>query len=755
MTQNHRRILAESTVTSTLPEFPPSLDPSRPATRSLVTRLAVPVALLLVLLTWAGCIALLTSGPWLGLSLEPSKRGEDGLRIVQVRGPAQEAGVPRDARLVALGTQSLDGALKVGALDLTEEPDVFTTYTERREFYRRQDQLVALASQDRVWLRVMTPDSGEIAVGVRPQAVRPINSLPLSFWFQMLVGAVALLVSAWVVASQPASTITRVLGVSGLAILGLVASSAVYGSRELALPADLFHALSVANHVSATVFGISVTALLMFYPVPLIKVIWFLLIVPVFAVWTLLESQWWLPSPAYGLHLQALVFLISVILLGLWQWRRSRGRPLERAALRAATLSLWSGAGLFALLYVLAPNMGALNHGNAHGLFLITYVGLVLGFGRYRLVDLDAWSLRVLMWVLGVGAVLVMDVLITTMLLDDQSLGLILSLVICGAVYFPLRQLLWRVIFRRREPNQMVIAGEILSLGIVPAHERAAHWRRLLGEMFNTRRINQLAEAPPGGKAVQRVQVLDDGLLMRLPALVSLPAVELRGRDHGRRLFSTQDRRLAERLSRLVDQMMRTRDAYDRGAREERERIADDLHDDLGAKLLTLVHLSDSVGSHRVAAVARDALQEMRLSVREMKAHPAPLEDLLADWRAETVDRLEGANIRADWRAHAVVPVRLVGSRTISQLTRVLREAVSNVIRHSGGTRCAIRIEATLTHLTLEVEDDGRGLEDAQVRLSSIERRVFRLGGTYQHLRGAEGGLRLRVRAPIDGAAAQ
>ena len=76
----------------------------------------------------------------------------------------------------------------------------------------------------------------------------------------------------------------------------------------------------------------------------------------------------------------------------------------------------------------------------------------------------------------------------------------------------------------------------------------------------------------------------------------------------------------------------------------ERKRIAADLHDDLGAKLLTIVHTPAS-GPHLDAG--REALEEMRLSVRGLTGKPVHLADALADWRAEVVMRLGQANIEA------------------------------------------------------------------------------------------------------------
>jgi hypothetical protein len=61
---------------------------------------------------------------------------------------------------------------------------------------------------------------------------------------------------------------------------------------------------------------------------------------------------------------------------------------------------------------------------------------------------------------------------------------------------------------------------------------------------------------------------------------------------------------------------------------KERKRIAGDLHDDLGAKLLTIVHTSES---ERISTLAREALEEMRLSVRGLTGKPMRLADALAD----------------------------------------------------------------------------------------------------------------------------
>ena len=88
----------------------------------------------------------------------------------------------------------------------------------------------------------------------------------------------------------------------------------------------------------------------------------------------------------------------------------------------------------------------------------------------------------------------------------------------------------------------------------------------------------------------------------------------------------------------------------------ERKRIAADLHDDLGAKLLTIVHTSDT---ERISTLAREALEEMRLSVRGLTGKPVRLADALGDWRAEVVSRLAQAGIEGEWDAPEELPQTL------------------------------------------------------------------------------------------------
>lgn len=185
----------------------------------------------------------------------------------------------------------------------------------------------------------------------------------------------------------------------------------------------------------------------------------------------------------------------------------------------------------------------------------------------------------------------------------------------------------------------------------------------------------------------------------------------------------------------------------------ERKRIAADLHDDLGAKLLTIVHTSES---ERISTLAREALEEMRLSVRGLTGKPMRLADALADWRAETVSRLGQANIEADWRSPAEEIEQLLPARGFVQTTRILREAVSNIIKHSGASHCKVRCAISDRQFGLTVQDNGKGIPmeldgklDRGHGMSSMKHRAKQMQGQCLVESGPGYGTVIRLTIPL------
>jgi len=185
----------------------------------------------------------------------------------------------------------------------------------------------------------------------------------------------------------------------------------------------------------------------------------------------------------------------------------------------------------------------------------------------------------------------------------------------------------------------------------------------------------------------------------------------------------------------------------------ERKRIAADLHDDLGAKLLTIVHTSDN---ERISTLAREALEEMRLSVRGLTGKAVRLGDALGDWRAEVVSRLAQAGIEGEWEAPEDLPQRL-SARAYVQTTRILREATSNIIKHSNATLATLKCSIEHGDLLLVVQDNGDGIApesegrlDRGHGLASMKNRAKQLQGQCLVESGPGYGTVIRLTVPLD-----
>lgn len=724
-------------------------------------RHALRLAALVAVLVAALAMALAALQPSLGLQLAP-RAGALAVVAVAPGSPAQAAGLGVGTRLLALGPAAGGSPLLLEAADLIEDPDRFDSYAEWHRFYARQDQLAQLLRADALRLRVLAPGAAAPhELSLRAADARPLGHLPVAFWFLLLVQLAGLLTAGWVIAVYPPQPATHFTALAGLALAAHLACAAVFSTRELALPAALFHALSAVNHFSGVLALLGLAGVVTFFPTTLRGATAgsMALVAAGFVLWACADALWWLPSPAWA-HRSMLVAGAGLVLLQMArQWPASAHDPQARAALRALAAS-W-GVGLVGLIglqegVLLLGGTPPLPQAWLYGLVIVLALGAAWALRQVRPVTLADWALPALLtWGAGVGVLLCYRLLRGSPRLSDE-VAMLAALGLVGLCSVPLTARLWGRDRLPHGPTPRDLASGILALGLTAAAERAQLWGALLERSFRVQRV-ELSPALLGAPASAGPVVLDNGRALWVPPVAGLPGATLWQRDRGARAFTRSDRRLAQRLSALAAQVIRARQAYVLGASHERERIADDLHDDLGAKLLSLLHASGRPeAGAEVARLAREALEEMRLSVRHLKAQPVSAADVLADWRAEAVSRLSAAGIEVDWDPQLPEQMLLVPVRAASQLTRVVREAVSNIIHHSGAAHCRVRLTVSAHELQLEVEDNGVGMDSAAVAaavgmgLPGIERRVRRLGGTHRFVVGALGGTLLMVRVPLE-----
>ena len=243
-----------------------------------------------------------------------------------------------------------------------------------------------------------------------------------------------------------------------------------------------------------------------------------------------------------------------------------------------------------------------------------------------------------------------------------------------------------------------------------------------------------------------------------------MPAVNRALREAHNR---TQRRRAEEQLRQSHEQL-RALSVYLQSVREEeRTRIAREVHDELG-QALTCFKLDLSW----IASKLPRELQPLAEKARALTAHidstiqtvrrisaelrPGVLDHLglgaALEWQANEFQNRTG--IKCDVRTHLrEVPLDQDLSTT---LFRIFQETLTNVIRHAGATRVKVELAQHDSRITLEVKDNGRGIERREISngksmgLLGMRERAALLGGVFKIGRVAQGaGTKVCVSIPL------
>ena len=340
--------------------------------------------------------------------------------------------------------------------------------------------------------------------------------------------------------------------------------------------------------------------------------------------------------------------------------------------------------------------------------------------------------------------------------LPVQCAAVALTLLAAGPERLHTLALIWYVAFAL----EVAAAGALLL-----QHRDSGETRGATALLLACVALAVLADAGAGIDGARQAPVLVTGAALPLVVIfVGLRLVMQHGRARREAEASrTQleqskvqlEQRVREATQEIERNMRQLADhKVEQVAERERKRIAADLHDDLGAKLLTIVHTSES---DRISTLAREALEEMRLSVRGLTGRPVRLADAMGDWRAETVSRLAQAGIEGEWESPDEAP-QMLSSRAYVQTTRILREATSNIIKHSGASHCSVTCRTADGDFQLVIQDDGDGIaqQDVDSRLdkghglASMKNRAKQLQGQCLVESGPGYGTVIRLTLPLD-----
>jgi signal transduction histidine kinase len=229
--------------------------------------------------------------------------------------------------------------------------------------------------------------------------------------------------------------------------------------------------------------------------------------------------------------------------------------------------------------------------------------------------------------------------------------------------------------------------------------------------------------------------------------------------------FTVSRMRKLERQSLAAETELRSLSAQLRTAQEEeRKYLSRELHDQVGQMLTGLRMELNAVSrlegnpesevSTRLAR-ARGTVEQTLGIVRDiaMLLRPSMLDDLgltpALNWLVKEMSRTSGLDLRAE----IAKGVDDLPDAHRTCLFRVVQEALTNAVRHSGAASVGLKVDLTGPWIQASIKDDGKGFEADTERpkglgLVGMEERVRELGGMVQVSSAPGRGTLIEVRLP-------
>jgi len=709
----------------------------------------VSVSTLLVLVT-VYSIWLATSHPWLGLELEPL---DNNVIIVKVyeNSPAEKAGLKAGQVLKQLSVSGFvsEKRISLEASDLMVEPDDHSMVKDYLAFFKKQSEIYSAIQSKSVTF--ISQNSEHLLV---PEISRPVSTLSFYFWFQLFCAFSIVVMGALVWAYSQKEVSSRLYALATIGLLVAIVPSAIYTTRELAFQGEFFHLLSKTNQLGVMLFAVPGTALFWFYPKPVSRFPVLYLFAVFGVIFLSLNYLQAYESLDYAVRYPVVFWLVLDVLFGAVQWQKSKSDPVSRAQLKWFIIAWISGPIAFVSLNVFPLLLGFepfITQKTGWVLFVFVYLGMALGLRRYRLFNLDKWILNAWFWVLCGAGVILFDIVLFASVGLDHNESIVMSLALIGWVYFPLRQYVFeRLVQKNMKYNGQQFLPELLNILLIRSQSENPRilWAELLDQVFTPLHMEVVE-----GRRCAKTKIENDGQSVIVPCLPGEDSLRLYNANKGERLFSPADKDMIDAVFLLYKHVIDFQDAQRQGATKERRRLARDLHDDVSSKVLSMIYRSDSEEN---AQLGRETLEELRNVINDLENAEQSLEVNIFDWQCEVRQRCEESGLKLTWQAEKVSRKIQLSTVEKSNLRRILRESISNIIKHSNASMVTIELSHEKDVLNLMIKDNGKGFDNSKVKkgngLINIKRRAKEMDANFDMQSSDENGcvINIGVFLPIE-----
>lgn len=193
----------------------------------------------------------------------------------------------------------------------------------------------------------------------------------------------------------------------------------------------------------------------------------------------------------------------------------------------------------------------------------------------------------------------------------------------------------------------------------------------------------------------------------------------------------------------------------------ERSRIASDMHDDLGAGISTIKYLSQSApfispdvqkeNNLKIAAQADDLVDKMNDIIWAMNEKNDSLDNLLYYTKAWVAGFAEQHQVAASIVIPAAIPSLILRGEKRQHIFLCIKEAVHNIIKHSGTDRLWLDISLNQRLLRISIRDNGSGFDPSRTisgnGLSNMQKRMKAVSGQFEL--ASENGTTIQFTVPV------
>ena len=185
---------------------------------------------------------------------------------------------------------------------------------------------------------------------------------------------------------------------------------------------------------------------------------------------------------------------------------------------------------------------------------------------------------------------------------------------------------------------------------------------------------------------------------------------------------------------------------------QQRRRIAQDVHDGIGSRLVAIISSLDPKNpEHQVLALSLEqCLLDLKITVDTLSQDSPCLTEGLAMLRYRIQPSLTRLNIHLHWDVEDHPAFDRLAPLCVTHSLRIAQEAAANVLRHSEARRLEVscRYDEQANEVRLSLRDDGRGMPPAGAPVREGR------GLTGMQRRAQDAGLRLTITSPAGGGTA-